>query len=70
MCITSVLQCSMLSHLSRNMGLLCSRSRHYNEQDSEENAQVNEHSGFGILDYLLNLVFDMIVVVCFFRLLK
>ncbi|XP_022977040.1 guanine nucleotide-binding protein alpha-1 subunit [Cucurbita maxima] len=32
----------MLSHLSTNMGLLCSRSRHYNEQDSEENAQAAE----------------------------
>ncbi|KAL0545466.1 hypothetical protein IC582_015350 [Cucumis melo] len=32
----------MLSHLSRNMGLLCSRNRHYNEQDAEENAQAAE----------------------------
>ncbi|XP_038900040.1 guanine nucleotide-binding protein alpha-1 subunit isoform X1 [Benincasa hispida] len=32
----------MLSHLSRNMGLLCSRNRHYNEQDAEENEQAAE----------------------------
>ena len=32
---------SMLSHLSRSMGLLCSRNRRYNKQDTEENVQVN-----------------------------
>ncbi|KAG7037682.1 Guanine nucleotide-binding protein alpha-1 subunit [Cucurbita argyrosperma subsp. argyrosperma] len=30
----------MLSHLSRSMGLLCSRNRRYNKQDTEENVQI------------------------------
>ncbi|XP_023524236.1 guanine nucleotide-binding protein alpha-1 subunit [Cucurbita pepo subsp. pepo] len=32
----------MLSHLSRSMGLLCSRNRRYNKQDTEENVQAAE----------------------------
>ncbi|XP_022982370.1 guanine nucleotide-binding protein alpha-1 subunit [Cucurbita maxima] len=32
----------MLSHLSRSMGLLCSRNRRYNKQDTEENVQDSE----------------------------
>ena len=33
---------SMLSYLRHNMGLLCSRNRHCNQADTEENAQVSE----------------------------
>ncbi|KAB2627797.1 guanine nucleotide-binding protein alpha-1 subunit [Pyrus ussuriensis x Pyrus communis] len=32
----------MLSILIENMGLLCSRNKHYNEEDNEENAQTAE----------------------------
>jgi len=31
----------MLSCVTENMGLLCSRNRRYNDADAEENAQVN-----------------------------
>jgi guanine nucleotide-binding protein G(t) subunit alpha 3 len=35
---------SMLSIVIENMGLLCSRNRHYNGADTEENAQVSSFS--------------------------
>lgn len=39
--LSLIIASSMLSVLIQNMGLLCSRNRHYNEADAEENAQVS-----------------------------
>lgn len=38
------------------MGLLCSRNRHYNEQDAEENAQVNHASSEVYYSLFLQIV--------------
>lgn len=53
---------SMLSILRENMGLLCSRNRHYNEADAEENIQVsNSWYLFGVcFQWLHKIAFSLL----------
>lgn len=64
----------MLSFVTENMGLLCSKNRRYNDADTEENAQVcyiNKLHSFLVLNNLkVSMAFNLINVTCICRLQK